>query len=173
MAASSARFSAFARGRVVGMADAGATRAEIRDAVRKTDGASASCRAIDAIVAHGRAGGGYDGSNSSAGGRPQALSAREVACLRAFMHAEVGLARVALPYCKKRLPFLRRLSHEGVRLALRRLGLAWRLRRGKAAIPCRHKSARLAYCRWVVLQCQAYLSRWAYVDGTPKTCKTC
>ena len=72
---------------------------------------------------------------------------------------EVGLARVAIQYCQKRLKFLRRLSKEGVRLALHRLGLAWRLRRAKTAIPKGHVAARTKYCRWVLLQPQANLNR--------------
>ena len=56
---------------------------------------------------------------------------RRLAC---FMVDEVGLARVSIPYCKKKLLFLRRLSKEAVRKNLHRLGLAWRARRGKAVI---------------------------------------
>ena len=87
---------------------------------------------IDAIIAHGEDSE-YDGENSSAGGRPRELTKQEEDKLQKLIVDEVGLARVTIPYCKKRLKFLRRLSKEGVRLALHHLGLAWRLRRSKSA----------------------------------------
>ena len=83
-----------------------------------------------------------------------------------FLEAEVGVSRVTIPFCRKRLPFLRRLSEESGRLALRRLGLAWRLRRCKTAVLKKHRSSRVAYCRWVLRQPQSELNRWAYIDGT-------
>ena len=58
------------------------------------------------------------------------------------------------------------LSKDGVRLALDRLGLAWRLRRCKAAIAKKYVPARLSYCLWLLKEPQADLNRWAYVDGT-------
>jgi len=121
-------------------------------------------RAIDAIIAHGQDSE-YEGEDSSGGGRPRELTKQEEAKLKQLIFAEVGLARVTIQYCKKRLLFLRRLSKEGVRLALHRLGLAWRLRRCKSAIPKKHAQARLKYCGWVLKQKQADLNRWAYVDG--------
>ena len=86
--------------------------------------------------------------------------------LKKLIIDEVGLARVTIQYCKKRLKFLRRMSKEGVRLALHRLGLAWRLRRAKTAIPKKHVAARIKYRRWVLRQPQANLNRWTFVDGT-------
>ena len=81
---------------------------------------------MDAILAHARADPAYAGTNSSAGGRRRELSPSEETRLQRFLEAEVGVSRVTIPFCRKRLPFLRRLSEESVRLALRRLGLAWR-----------------------------------------------
>ena len=46
------------------------------------------------------------------------------------------------------------------------MGYGWRLRRGKAAIPKKHKPQRLAYAEWVLKQPQTELNRMAYVDGT-------
>ena len=51
------------------------------------------------------------------------------------------------------------------------LGLAWRLRRAKTAIPKKHVAARIKYCRWVLRQPQANLNRWTCVDGTSLPCK--
>ena len=165
MTKSFARFSTFQRGRIVGQAEAGVSRSKIRKTCRKKDGKCGGMRAIDAIIAHGKDPE-YEGEDSAAGGRPRELTKPEEARLKKLIIDEVGLARVTIQYCKKRLKFLRRLSKEGVRLALHHLGLAWRLRRAKSAVPKKHVEARLAFCRWVLRQSQADLNRWAYVDGT-------
>ena len=161
-----ARLTPFARGKVVGMSLAGARHSKIRNTVRKTDGNRAGHRAIKAIVAHARDDPNYEGENSSAGGRPQELSPEEVCQLKQLVQEEVGIAVVTAKYCQKRLRFLRRISEEGVRRALKRLGLAWRLRRCKRAVLKKHKPERIAYCRWVLKQPQGDLNRWAYIDGT-------
>ena len=48
-----ARFSPFARGRIVGQAEAGASRAKIRKTVRKKDGRKANLKAIGAVLVRG------------------------------------------------------------------------------------------------------------------------
>lgn len=85
---------------------------------------------------------------------------------RKLIHDEVGLAKVTIPYMKKRLKWLRRLTDEGVRRILKRMGYAWRLRRGKAAIAKKYKPERLNWAGWVLKQPQSHLNRYAYVDGT-------
>jgi len=165
MVKSYARFTPFLRGRIIGQAEAGEARKNIRKSIRKKDGKCAGMRAIDALIARGRDKN-YNGEDSKAGGRPRELTEQEEALLKKLIIDEVGLARVTIQYCKKRLKFLRRLSREGVRLALHRVGLAWRLRRAKTAIPKKHVAARIKYCKWVLRQPQADLNRWTYVDGT-------
>ena len=86
--------------------------------------------------------------------------------MKRFIHTEVGLAKAAMPYMRKRLPFLRRLSKECLRQSMRRMGYGWRLRRGKAAIGKKYKPQRQEYSDWVLKQPQRDLNRWAYVDGT-------
>ena len=163
MVKSFARFTPFWRGRII--RQAGEPRKNIRKNIRKKDGSCAGMRAIDALIAHGKDKK-YDGEDSKARGRPRELTEQEEASLKKLIIDEVGLARVAIQYCQKRLKFLRRWSKEGVRLALHRLGLAWRLRRAKTAIPEKHVAARIKYCRWVLRQSQANLNRWTFVDGT-------
>ena len=68
MAKSFARFTPFQRGRIVGQAEAGASRSNIRRTCRKKDGQSANMRAIDAIIAR-RRDSDYQGEDSSAGCR--------------------------------------------------------------------------------------------------------
>ena len=126
---------------------------------RVKDHTKGSVRAIGEIISKARSDPHYEGTDSSAGGCPRSVTPEEEAQLRDFMAAEVGISRVTVPCCKKRLPFLRRLSNEGVRLVLRILRLAWRLRRGKSAVAKAHRPARLAYCRWVLRQPQSDLNQ--------------
>ena len=98
--------------RIVGMAEAGARRVDIAKQVLNTDGQLGNLRAVDAILAHARADPAYAGTNSSAGGRRRELSPSEETQLQRFLEAEVGVSRVTIPFCRKRLPFLRRLSQE-------------------------------------------------------------
>ena len=69
-----ARFSSFARGRIVGRAEEGAGTQKIRKTVLKQDGRRGSLRAIEAVVAKARADPKWQGENSSAGGRPPSAS---------------------------------------------------------------------------------------------------
>ena len=64
--ASAARFNRFSRGRIVGKAEAGAPRDHIRRRVLKKDGAPASLRAIDAVLAKARADPEWEGLDSGA-----------------------------------------------------------------------------------------------------------
>ena len=109
------------------MAQEGAPLKKIRTTVLKKDGKIGSLRAIDAIIGHTRKDPSWEGGNSSAGGRPQEMTPAELRRLQKFIHDEVGLAKVTMPYMKKRLPFLRRLSTECLRQSLRRLGYGWRI----------------------------------------------
>lgn len=161
-----ARFTPFSRGKIVGKAKEGASTKAIRKTVLKKDGRLASLRAIDAVVAKANSDPSWQGEDSSAGGRPPAFTPSQVCELKKLIDDEVGLAKVTIPYMRKRLPFLRAVTLECVRLTLQRLGLAWRLRRRKAAVARKYKPDRLKYSRWVLKQPDAELKRWAYVDGT-------
>ena len=94
------------------MADAGDGASDIAKLVRKTDGERGNARAIRAIIAHARNEPEYDGADSSAGGRPRTPTPAEELTLSTFMVDEVGIARVSIPCCKKKILFLRRLSNE-------------------------------------------------------------
>ena len=56
MGKSTARFTPFARGRIVGKAEEGASRSKIRKEVRKKDGSRAALQAIDRVLNHAQAG---------------------------------------------------------------------------------------------------------------------
>ena len=64
--ASAARFDRFSRGRIVGQAEADVPRDRIRRRVLKKDGAPASLRAIDAVLAKARADPEREGLDSGA-----------------------------------------------------------------------------------------------------------
>ena len=145
-----ARLTPFSRGRTIGKAEEGASTKAIRKTVFKKDRRLASLRAIDAVVAEAKAGPSWQREGSSAGGRPPALTSSQVCELKKLIDDEVGLAKVTIPYMRKRLPFLRTVSKECVRLTLQRLGLAWRLRRHKAAIARKYKPDRLTSSDWVL-----------------------
>ena len=149
------RFTPFARGRIVGKAEEGASRKDIRKTVLKKDGKKASLGVIDYVLDHARDDPYWQGEDSVAGGQPQELNAKELRKLKDLIHAEVRLAKLNIPYLKKRLSWLRRVSKECVRLTLKRLGFGWRVGRGKAAIAKKYKPQRLDYSDWVLKQPQA------------------
>ena len=70
----SARMDAFARGEIVGLRKAGTPRGEIRKLVKKKDGKRPSLRTVDNVLLKKKAKPSWRGGDSSAGGRPPALS---------------------------------------------------------------------------------------------------
>ena len=92
--------------------------------VRKTDGNVGSNQAIQHVVAKAKSDPAWQGEDSSAGGRPQSLLPTEVQALKQLIHDEVVVARVTIPYCRKRLPCLKRVSAE--QSATHSTALAWR-----------------------------------------------
>ena len=60
-----------------------------------------------------------------------------------------GKAKVTIPFCKKRLRFLREVGATTVGLALHRAGLRWMTRRLKSWVSTQSKEARLAYADWI------------------------
>ena len=148
------------------MRKAGKARGDIVEEVTKKDGSCPSLRAVDGLLAKSRAEPEWDGTDSRAGGRPRELSKKERSELRKLVFSERGKAVVTAPFCKKRLPFLRRVCDETIRRELQRAGLAWLNRRMKSAVPKPYKVARQRYCKWLLKQRAAFLNRFAYTDGT-------
>ena len=97
MVKSTARFTPFQRGRIIGQAEAGAPRRTIQKVCRKKDGTQANMTAMDAIIAHGR-NPEYEGEDSSSGGRPKELTKQEEAKLKQLIFSEVGLARLSIQF---------------------------------------------------------------------------
>ena len=72
-----ARLSIIAKGRIIGLREKGTPREEIRDRVRKTDGAMPSLQAIDDVYGHFLNDPEWQGESSRAGGRPRDLSEKQ------------------------------------------------------------------------------------------------
>ena len=161
-----ARMDSFTRGVICGMRAAGLARAEIVRRVQKKDGKRPTLRAVDAVLARRRVEPGWHGEDSSAGGRQSTLTRAQRQQLLQLVLAERGKAKVTVPYCRRRLPFLRAISKETVRRTLLDAGLAHKRRRSKTSVPKEFRLKRLAYCRWTLRQPAADLRRYAYTDGT-------
>ena len=164
--ASMARLDPFTRGTIVGLRAAGVTRDDIVQRVKKKDGKRPTLRAVDSVLARHREEPAWRGEDSRAGGRPSLLTAKERKLLLNLVLAERGKAKVTVPYCRRRLPFLRKVSENTVRRELFAAGLAYLRRRGKTAVPKEFRKQRLVYCRWTLRQSASDLRRYAYTDGT-------
>ena len=101
------------------MADAGHAMADIRQRVEKQDHTHPSLRCVAEIVARHREDPSWRGEDSSAGGRPRLLTVAEEQAAVKLVFDERGSAKVTVPYCRKRLPFLRRVSEQTARLRQR------------------------------------------------------
>ena len=163
---STARLDAFTRGQIQGLRQAGKSRPEIQELVKKKDGKKTTLRSIDRTLRKTRKDPKWRGEDSRAGGRPPALTEDERRQLTDLVFRERGKAKVTVPYCSKRLPFLRRVTEQTVRNALYAAGLKWLRRRRKTAILAKHKGPRKRYCRWVLKQSDSFLKDFAYTDGT-------
>jgi hypothetical protein len=134
--------------------------------VRKKDGTAVGLKAVDTVIAHKKEFPDWRGADSSAGGRPSAISEAQKQDLVDVVFAEKGRAVVTVKYCKRKLPFLRPLNNVTVCSYLHDAGLAWLTRPLKTAVPPSHKQQRLDYCNWVLSKQQRTLDRFAYTDGT-------
>ena len=129
-AMTSARLTPFVRGQICAWREAGWTRPQIAARVRKTDNTPCNVATVDKVLKRKAEDTQWDGElDSSERGRPQALSEAQKKELRDFVFAQRGQVKVTVPYCRKCLPFLRRVSKDTARRALHEVGLAWLRRR--------------------------------------------
>ena len=145
---------------------AGADRGEIQDEVAKQDGAPATPNLISRVIAKKTACPDWEGAEAPKTGRSQALTEDQTQQVVDLVFAERGKARVTVPYCKKKLKFLRQVHDTTVSRALHAAGLKYLTRRRKAWMPDAHKVERLAFARGVLRRRDSTLKRWAYTDGT-------
>jgi hypothetical protein len=161
-----ARLDAFARGQIWGMHLANAPREQIVEVVQKKDGSAPTLSAVDRVICHKTQFPKWRGTDSCAGGRPSTLTASQQKKLVALVFKERGSAVVTIKYCRRKLPFLRKVSRWTCARALHAAGLAWLTRRRKNLVPKHHKPARITYCRWILACHVRTLKRFAYTDGT-------
>ena len=163
---SNARLDAFTRGVIWGMHVAGMKRDQMLDHVRKKDGTKLNLHNLDLVISRKKTNPDWKGEDSSAGGRPRELTDKEGKRLVSLVFKFRGKAKVTIGFCKKILPFLRRVDDTTVGEALHRAGLKWLRRRCKSWVPDEHKQARMAYAEGLKRKHQATLDRYAYTDGT-------
>ena len=132
----------------------------------KKDGAVVPLAAIDKTIARKAADPEWQGEESQAGGRPSALSDTEKKALVALVFKMRGKAVVTVPFCRRKLPFLKKVSVWCCRRALHDAALAWLGRRCKSWVPPPHKIMRMTYSEWLKARHQATLDRFGYTDGT-------
>ena len=165
-APTTARLDAFARGQIWGLHCAGVPVWQIAAQVAKKDGALVSPRAVDKVISRKRRFPAWRGTDSSAGGRPPAITDAQKRELVRHVFRERGRAVVTVRYCKVRLPFLRPLTKSTVCRYLHEAGLANLTRRLKTGVPPTHQAARVEYCQWLLAKQKRTLARFAYTDGT-------
>ena len=163
--ASWARLSTFNKGVVWGMHVAGMKRSDMVEHLAKTDGSKPSLHAIDDVVAKRTEDPKWEGEVVHTG-RPRELTQQEEKTLVRLVFKMRGKTKVTIPYCQKKLPFLRRVDATTAARALKRAGLAWLTRRLKSWVPNDHKEARMEYSRKLKARHEATMHRFAFTDGT-------
>ena len=163
--ASWSRLSVFNKGVVWGMHVAGLKRSDMLAHVQKTDGSEPRLHAIDDVVAKKTANPKWEGESTHTG-RPRELDAKEEKDLVRLVFKMRGKTKVTIPYCQKKLPFLRRVDATTVARALERAGLAWLTRRLKSWVPPEHKEERMCYSRILKNRREATMLRFGFTDGT-------
>ena len=133
--------------------------------VKKKDGTRLLLHTIDDVIAKKKGNPEWMGEDSIAGGRPKELSPKECQEVVRLVFRERGKAKVTIAYCKKKLPFLRRVCDSTVADALHDAGLKWLTRRLKWIVPALHKEQRIAFARFILSKHQSTLDRFAYTDG--------
>ena len=97
-----ARLSPLAKGRVIGLREAGTERQEIRKKVLKKDGKKPSIGTVDGILARFEEDPDWDGcEDRTAGGRPRLLTPEQEARIKNILLKDVGRYVVSATYVKR------------------------------------------------------------------------
>ena len=162
-------FTPFALGEIVGRAAAGEDVETIVEEVMKSDGEPSTVRHIYRILAQEEEIRANQGLRAEGAGRPEALTVAEKSSLTRLVFRKRGSAIVTVPYCKKQLSFLAKVSDTTVRDALRDAGLRWLRRRRKTWLCEKHVALRNKYVKWFEgkeRKKKGFSKKLAYVDGT-------
>ena len=120
-----ARLSAFMRGKVVGMAEAGMRGAVIANKVFKKDGKHPTVAAVRKLIARAAADTKWQGVQPGGLGRPRTFTASQRTRLVRLVFKYRGQKCVTTKFCRQHLPFLRETSRFVVADELKVAGLAW------------------------------------------------
>ena len=160
-----ARLHVWDKGAIWALSVVNIPREKIAEIVAKTDGEPPSLRAIDEVIAHKRADPDWKGERENCGGRPEALDSAQKKELTALVFKQRGSHKVTVPFCKKRLPFLRKVCDNTLCSALWDAGLAYLTRKRKTYVPIIHRGLRCDYVEGWLRRHQSTLDRFAYIDG--------
>ena len=148
-----------AKGRVIGLREAGAGRKDILERVKKRDGSSPSIKAVDNILERFKKEPKWDGlEGREAGGRTRDLTSQQEAKIVKILLRDVGKHVVSATHVKRTSPELRHVPDRTIQRTFSRLGFAYLYRRGKAAIGDKYKPARIKYSKWLLKQDQRFLN---------------
>ena len=124
MPRSFARLSAFMRGKVVGMAEAGMRGAVIANKVFKKDGKHPTVAAVRKLIARAAADTKWQGVQPGGPGRPRTFTASQRTRLVRLVFKYRGQKCVTTKFCRQHLPFLRETLRFVVADELKAAGLA-------------------------------------------------
>lgn len=131
-----ARLSPLAKGRIIGMREAGTERKDIAKQVKKKDGRSPSILAVDNVLGRFKEQPDWDGiEEREAGGRPRDLSPRQEAQILKILLQDVGKLVVSATHVKSSLPDIRSIPDRTIQRTFERLGYAYLYRRAEACWP--------------------------------------
>ena len=157
--------STFAKGEIIGRARH-ETKGEIAKSTKKSNGAPVTERQVFRILATADELRARSGERAVGSGAPRKISAAQQDKLVKLVFKERGSARVTVPHCKQKLPFLRTLSDTCVREALHNAGLLWLRRRRKVYMKPDYRRKRRAFARWIRRQLPPFMRAIAFIDGT-------
>ena len=106
-----ARMSTWMKGMIWGMKLAGMRREDMLEHIVKTDGSPATVKAIDETIAKKKADPDWEGQVHHPG-RPHELSEDEKKQVVALVFKDRGQKKRTIPFCKKKLLFLRRVCDQ-------------------------------------------------------------
>ena len=93
------------------------------------------------------------------------VTPEQEARIKEILLQDVGKYVVSASHVKRKLKDLRGLQDRTIQRTFHRLGYDYLYRRGKSSVADKYKPARLRYCKWLLKQDQAFLNKFAYVDG--------
>ncbi len=137
-APSYARLSPLAKGRIVGLGEAGTRRDDIAKMVKKKDGSSPSLITVDTVLQQFEADPQWSGvEDRTAGGRPQDGTTVQAAKIKKILLRDVGKFVVSATHVKRNLTELRRVPDRTIQRTFHSLGYSYFYRRARRQLVTR------------------------------------